>query len=382
MAFKLLLVLVLAHIVLTWILAIQRGLTARHQGNEASGDDLPQLPASIIVPAWNERGTVESCIQSLQCIEYSDWEALILAGGPDGTLEAALKAADGDERFRVLERGSEPKNVALSRGIEAAHHDVIVLLDADSIVSSEWLRELIGPIVQGAAVSLGVRYPERETWISLAEQMQNIQTYHILGSTSIQGDRSVAIRRDVFDRIGTLPAHTYAREDWDLGIRLQMAGEKVALAEGARLLASRPTTLKEYWQNEVRWRRTHLHGLWEYGAFFLEQPWMAFGQLYVYVLSTFLALAAISGVLLTIFWPAARLVICGAAGLTVLWIAGRRVALGAEVAAFTGDCVWLRRSWAPTLLLFVSFLASIVALLSVKRGTPFDYKGPREANAI
>lgn len=378
MILLLFLILVTAHTALTWALAIRRGLAARRRRGEPQLGDAPPLAASILVPAWNERGTIERCIHSLQQIEYPDWEALILAGGSDGTFDATVRATAGDARFRVLERGPGPKNIALMRGTEAARHDVLVLLDADGIVSPEWLRELVAPIARGAAVSTGERYPERNTWITLAEQMQNIQAYHILGTNSIQGDRSVAIRREVLARIGALPAHAYAREDWDLGIRLQMAGEQVAFAQRAGLLAQRPATLREFWQNEVRWRRTHLNGIWEHRAFFLKRPWMAIGQLYVYGLSVVLALAAIISIVLAVFWPPARPAAGGTAALAALWLGGRRASLGAEVAAYTGKSRWLGASWAPTVLLFVSFLASVVAILSVRRGTPFDYKGPRQ----
>lgn len=382
MILELLTALVLLHILLTWALAVRRGLAARRRNAAAGPGDPPlhQPPVSILVPAWNEHDTIRRCIRSLQQIDYPDWEAVILAGGPDGTYEAARQETAGDSRFRVLERGPDPKNAALMWGVQAARHDVLAFLDADCIVSTEWLRELIKPIVQGAALSLGERYPEQETWITRAEQMQNFQAYHILGSTSIQGDRSMAIRREALERAGGLPIHTYAREDWDLGIRLHMAGEQAAFAPKAKLHTDRPATLRQFWQNEVRWRRTHLAGIWEHRSFFLKRPRSAFGQLYVYALSVALALAGAMATILAVFAPKTRPASMRAAALIFLWIAGRRAAIGGEVAAYTNDHAWLARGWAPTLLLFVSFMASIAALRTIRRGTPFDYKGPRQAS--
>lgn len=375
---ELLTVLVLVHIFFTWVLAIRRGLAARRRDAVVKPDDPCQPPVSILVPAWNEHDTIKRCIKSLQQIDYPDWEAVILAGGPDGTYESARQGAAGDSRFRVLERGPDPKNAALTQGVQAARYDVLAFLDADCIVSAGWLRELIKPIAQGAAVSLGERFPERTTWITLAELMQNIRAYQILGSTMTQGDRSFAIRRDAFDRIGGLPVHTYAREDWDLGIRLHTAGEQVAFAPKAKLRTDRPATLREFWQNEVRWRRTHLSGVWEHRNFFLKHPGAALGQLFVYGLSVALALAGVVATMLAVFMPQARPTLVRAAALIFLWIAGRRAAIGGEVAAYTNDRVWLARSWTPVVLVFVSFMASIAALLTVRRGTPFDYKGPRQ----
>jgi len=286
-----------------------------------------------------------------------------------------------DKRFRVLPRGPEPKNAALNRGVQAAQYDILVFLDADGIVFSDWLKELTKPIMSGASVSFGERFPDKETWISLAEVMQNIQTYQISRSTSIQGDRSIAIRRDVLERVGPLPTIAYAREDWDLGIRLWKADEPVIFSKSARLITSRPSTIKEFWRNDVRWRRTHLNGLWEHKAFFVRHPWMAIGQLYVYGFSITLALATAAGSILAIFKPNLRLILAKVAVLTLFWIGGRRAALGAEVSAYTGEYKWVIRSWSSAVQIFVSFLASIVAILTVRQGTPVDYKGPRRKRA-
>ncbi len=162
---------------------------------------------------------IECCIRSLQQIDYPHWEALILAGGTDGTFEAARQAAAGDSRFRILERGQELKNVALTRGVEAARYDILVLLESDCLVSPGWLRALVAPLGEGAEVSLGDSRPMRETWVSLADLMTNLHMYSITRNYWVQGDRSMAFHRKVLERIGGLPAHTYAREDWDLGVK-------------------------------------------------------------------------------------------------------------------------------------------------------------------
>jgi cellulose synthase/poly-beta-1,6-N-acetylglucosamine synthase-like glycosyltransferase len=369
--------LVLIHIALTWGLAIYHGWIARRYQEQQSHNHFVEYPpVSIIVPAWNEQGTLQRCVLALQNVDYPLWEAILVAGGDDGTYAAALQATAADSRFRVLARGSEPKNAALERGVQAARYDVLVLLDADNIVEPGWLKILVEPIARGAAASVGDSAPNRITWVTLEEQMWHIHTYQVLRLSWIQGDRSIAIRKDVLQRVGGLPVHTYAREDWDLGVRLEQAGYRVVFAEGARLVTDRPATLRESWVHQLRWRRTHLSGLWEHRRTLLKQPFRAFFQLYGYILSLALSIGAIIFLLLWIVQPGWHTCLLQAFLLVTVWLCARRAALAGELAAYTGEWLWLARLWMPLATLGLELLASLVALLSLGRQTPF-YKGPR-----
>lgn len=75
------------HIVLTWYLSIRRGNIARRQPEENAHLKEMWPSVSIIIPAWCERGTIETCIESLLALDYPFWEAIIVAGGPDATYQ-------------------------------------------------------------------------------------------------------------------------------------------------------------------------------------------------------------------------------------------------------------------------------------------------------
>jgi cellulose synthase/poly-beta-1,6-N-acetylglucosamine synthase-like glycosyltransferase len=377
LAITILWILVAVHILATWFLQIRRGLKARaRQSHEPTPAALEQPPVSILVPAWNESQRIEKCIRALQQVDYPCFEALILAGGTDGTFEIANQAIAGDRRFRLLERGPEPKNAALSEGVQAAKHEVLVLLDADNLVEPGWLAALVAPLARGAAASVGDSLPNLWTWVTYERQMWHILTYEILKLPLIQGDRSVAVRREDLERAGGLPTHTYAREDWDLGVRLEKIGGKIAFAKGARLVTDWPSTLRELWTLQVRWRRTHLTGLWEQRDFFFRNLASGFSQLYFYLLSIFIVLALAAGILIAVLQPGTRAIIFQLFFIFFTWLALRRVALAGEIAAFTGDLFWLRKAWTTIAVMLVEIPASIMALLTVQKLNPF-YKGAR-----
>ena len=71
-------ILVLAHIALTWLLAIRRGRRARRSEVRNRHPLMKNpLPVSIIVPAWNEKGTLDKCLSALQEENIESWEALM-----------------------------------------------------------------------------------------------------------------------------------------------------------------------------------------------------------------------------------------------------------------------------------------------------------------
>ena len=396
-------VFVACHIVITWARAIQRGIQARRQMAQARWrfqqfptfrlDDRfqtggpvlteagggPVRPAvSILVPAWCERGTIEKCIRALQGLDYPTWEVLILAGGSDGTYEAACQYAAGDPRFLVLERGPEPKNAAINRGTAAAQHEIVVLLDADSIVEPDWLSELVEPLTAGASASIGMHYPSRMSWVSMGEHMEVVDAYSILGTSIGQGCSSLAVRREVLERIGPLPEEAYSWEDADVGLRLAEAGEKVAFAPAARLRNERPATLRDYWATAIRIHRAHIVALWHWRTTMIRRPGGMLFAWYFHLLSASLFFAAVVGLGIVLAFPASASMVGQSAALGALWMFGRRAALGAEIAAYTGEGKWLLRAWIPPVQLLVQLVTSDIALLTVWRAVPFDYKGHRE----
>lgn len=377
MVFELLTILLLAHIGVTWTRALWRGWRARQaeaQQPRPKPEELP--PASIVVPAWNEQGTIEKCVGSLQKIAYPTWEAVILAGGQDATYEAALKAIAGDAHFRVLERGPEPKNVVLTRGINEAKHDILVLLDADSIVAPDWLSMLVAQLSTGAAASYGFFLPYKWTWISTEEYMVQIRD-HIRKVAVFPGCSSVAIRREALERIGSLTAAAYSWEDWDVYARLVNAHERIVPAPQAKLLSDRPTTLREFWANTLRAFRTHLAGLWYHRTIFIRHPLWALYELFFLVFGATLTLALIVGLVTIAVQPAAMPTVAKWAALLALWIFGRRVALAGEVAIYTRESKWLASWWAMVALLGVRIIATLYSILTVWRQPRFDYKGAR-----
>src|SRR5581483_1176634 len=218
------LVLAALHIVAVWFEALRSGLAlAVHQPTRSDAPASQSRLISIIIPAWNERGTLERCLASLRLIDYPAWEVIVIAGGPDGTLQAAVQACKTLEHARVVEQLPRGLSAALNQGLGAARGDIIVFLDADSLVPHEWLRELVQPLQGQIQVTTGNPLPLHLTPISITEQMENLAAREIQHRVILQGCGSIALDRQVIQELG-FSENVRVGVDWDLSARLAQRG--------------------------------------------------------------------------------------------------------------------------------------------------------------
>lgn len=367
------------HVLLTWIWSIHKGNAARSRQIRKADPPGSWQFVSVIVPAWKERGTIEACIDSLMQVDYPLWEVIIVAGGPDGTYQAAVERCKDTGHFHVIEQQPRGKNAALNQGLSAVKGEIIVLLDADSRVFSNWLRELVIPINGKVRATTGNPIPSRQTPVSLGERIERISAWNIHNSVVLQGSGSIALCHEVVEEIGGFPEDVLVGVDWDLDARLSTRGIGRAFCSRAIVHTERPATLQEYWSNEVRWRRAHLNSLFRLPGYFLSSPASVCLNLYIYALSwmSILTTCAISIIVVTGTGSDEMRKVCLTLWIIfVLWILLRRAALAAEVAIYTRNLTWLKLAWVPPLLLCITLGAIVPATLTLKRNT-LHFKGPR-----
>jgi cellulose synthase/poly-beta-1,6-N-acetylglucosamine synthase-like glycosyltransferase len=370
-------VLVALHILFTWAVAVLTGLRARQNtpGRRYPSRDSWPL-ASVMIPAWNEKGTLPDCINSLRLVDYPHWEVIVIAGGPDGTYETAKNLDDEGGRIKVVEQQPLGKNAALNKGLQTAHGELIVILDADCTVSSDWLKELIAPLNEKVVATTGNCSPFRETPISLGEQMERISAYKVNKSNLLNGSGSIAVARKEIEQLGGFPEEVKVGVDWDLNARIAERGLARVFCPNARIRTHRPATLEEYWKNELRWRRAHFRSLIRLKNYFMSDLRTTVRSFYFYALSWFSVLFSLFVVILvTTVSPIASLAL-SIWGLFICWLLFRRASLAVEVSVFERDWEWLRLIWVPPLLLCLALASGWVATLSLSREKT-HFKGPR-----
>jgi len=372
--------LILSHILLEWWRSFKVGKYARYAECPSSPSLSKNWPSvSVLVPAWNEASIIIQSMEALNKVDSPELQIIVIAGGADGTYEIVDRLPKSkSEQLILLRQGKGGKNAALNQGLALATGEVIVILDADSIVTPQWLQALIRPLNEGADASCGNYLPMKSTWVSRTEEMEKIAAYLVDGQCILQGSGSIAIRREVLEKVGGFPASVTTGVDWDLDVRLSRAGYPKSFAPDALLSTQRPATLAQFWKNEIRWRRAHLKLLLHHhnGGFWRNLP-RFLGNARLYLLFLGVGGGLLAGLLFMIMeWSELANACFVGVTLVLIWMTGRKAALAGKIAAYTGNWRWFKLAWAPALLLCVSAVASWYSLLTLHHRT-INFKGPR-----
>jgi glycosyltransferase involved in cell wall biosynthesis len=119
---------------------------------------MPHL--SIIIPCYNERGTIAEIIQRVQAVVPAAEIVVVDDGSTDGSRDvlASLNGSHPDVRV-LLHAQNSGKGAAVQTGIQAATGDIILIQDADLEYDPRDYPGLLKPIEEGRAdVVYGSRF--------------------------------------------------------------------------------------------------------------------------------------------------------------------------------------------------------------------------------
>jgi len=181
-------------------------------------------PVSVIATVLNEADDIEGLIASLTGQTPAAREIIIVDGGStDGTWER-LQAAQGKCANLVAIRDescnlkASPGPIARGRnvGIRAATSQVIACADAGCLYDREWLGRLTMPILEGSAeYVLGGSCvdPAGQTVWDLASAPFFGMKQRADGTTRSCTARSMAFRKELWERVGGFPETSFLGED-------------------------------------------------------------------------------------------------------------------------------------------------------------------------
>ena len=99
---------------------------------------------SIIIPVYNAEKFIAECIDSILCQTFQDFELLLIDdGSTDSSFNICSNYAQKDTRVRCFHKKNEGVSMTRNYGIWQAKGEYIVFVDADDVVSPEFLSNLI-----------------------------------------------------------------------------------------------------------------------------------------------------------------------------------------------------------------------------------------------
>lgn len=216
-------------------------------------------PVSVIVPAYNESAGIEAAVRSIAASDHPVEVIVVDDGSTDGTADLVERLAL--PRVRVIRQPNQGKPAALNTGIRAARHELIVMVDGDTVFEPETVRLLVQPFADPkvGAVSGNTKVANRG---GLLGRWQHIE--YVVGFNLDRRLFDVAecmptvpgaiggFRRSALERVGGVSSDTLA-EDTDLTMALCRDGWRVVYEEQARAWTEAPQTLDALWKQRYRW---------------------------------------------------------------------------------------------------------------------------------
>ncbi|MFQ5839761.1 MAG: glycosyltransferase [Candidatus Methylomirabilales bacterium] len=160
------------------------------------------------------------------------------------------------------------KMANLVAGVRAARFDWLVFSDSDVRADRRFLQDLTAPLHE-PRIGLTCGYPVHRgarNWVAallalfVHEALPAAVLFFLSGGGKMAIGASMAIRRDVLDRIGGLePLGEELADDAALGRAVSQAGYRVHLVRHPIPIIHARGSLTEWWQQMVRWLTTVRH---------------------------------------------------------------------------------------------------------------------------
>lgn len=229
---------------------------------------------SIVICAKNEADNLKILLPALAHQKFSTYEIVVVDdGSTDNTLgeiqnfrQEHLNSDFNTEVIHISPKNSKGKKLALTKGIQAARYDHILLTDADcEPVSRNWINKMTASFTEKKSVIIGYgAYDKIDS--SILNKLIRFETlltaiqyfsYALDGKAYMGVGRNMAYKKKAFTEIGGFTDHMDVKSgDDDLFISQVASSQNVAICDHVdSFTISRPPKKLVEW---IRQKRRHI----------------------------------------------------------------------------------------------------------------------------
>ncbi|MER7490983.1 bifunctional polysaccharide deacetylase/glycosyltransferase family 2 protein [Streptomyces sp. NPDC126497] len=251
-------------------------------------------PVSVVVPACNERPCIAKTLRSLAASDHPVEIVVVDDGSDDGTADVAESL--GLPGVTVLRRPNGGKASALNAGVLRASHDLVVMLDADTVFAPSTVRRLVQPFADPAvgATAGNAKVGNRRSLLGRWQHIEYVmgfnldrRMYDLLRCLPTVPGAVGAFRVTALRDAGMMSGDTLA-EDTDVTMALHRAGWEVRYAEHALAWTEAPGSLRQLWRQRYRWSYGTMQAAWKHRHALFERGHAGrFGRLGLPLLAVF-----------------------------------------------------------------------------------------------
>ncbi|MGB9842273.1 MAG: glycosyltransferase family 2 protein [Candidatus Bathyarchaeales archaeon] len=242
---------------------------------------------SLIIPAHNEEKAIERAVTSALEVDYPNKEIIVVDdGSTDRTYQLAYPYAQkGLIKLLRRESASGSKAGALNYGVLFARGDVIVTVDADTLIERDAIKEIVKPLANPkvSAVSGNVRILAGEhggqnllVKLQAYEYLLSLELGRrfnsLIGTLLIISGAFGAFWKSNIVNLGQYDKDTIT-EDFDITVKMRKLGKRLVFAENAIAWTFAPETWRSWIRQRVRWTKGQVETLKKHSDIFSKKKY-------------------------------------------------------------------------------------------------------------
>jgi cellulose synthase/poly-beta-1,6-N-acetylglucosamine synthase-like glycosyltransferase len=232
-------------------------------------------PVAFLIPAYNEAAGIAECLAFLdraaagyagRCVVY-----VIDNGSPDATVAVARRALKRCTHLRgqVLICPAPGKGRALNQGLAKVREEIVVRIDADTIVAHDILDRVVSWFHDESVGGVsGLPLPKRTTTPRWLYPLRIIEVYYGVAFLRVAQTAADAVlvmpglvaayRRSALVRLGGF-GEGFNGEDADVTMRIGRLGYRIVTDPGIKVYTEVPISLSHLREQRQRWARGLFH---------------------------------------------------------------------------------------------------------------------------
>ncbi|WP_096190074.1 gamma-glutamyltransferase [Evansella halocellulosilytica] len=273
---------------------------------------------SILIPCYNEQGIIETSLKSIEALSYKNFEVVYINdGSKDNTLaylDEFLQLERSNRsphkklihkkvknvyqsqlypRIYVIDKWNGGKADALNAGIEYANEDLVITLDADTILTDQALPKVNETFEDEDVVAAGgmvhilqtktsktlSRLSLRYTNLLVRLQMLDFLKAFYITKVSLARFHALAVISGafgIFRKQALIDVGGYRStvgEDIDITLSMHKyisrhANKKIVHIKDAISYTEMPETVKDFFKQRVRWQKAYIDCIAHFNTFF------------------------------------------------------------------------------------------------------------------
>lgn len=232
---------------------------------------------SIIIPTYNQLGYLRSCIESIRKYTPQAYELIIIDNGSTDGTSAYLKSQAGWLRYKICKQNLGFAG-GVNQGLMMAKGTSLVILNNDTIVTTNWLSNLLYCLNSDPSIGLVgpvTNYLSNDQKIKVNYKNMNEMQQFALRHNQVNPERwrrtnvvlgfCLALTRDVLERVGFLDEGYVIGtcEDVDFYLRIRLLGLHLVIAEDTFIHHYGSVTMRSF-QDVTLLNNTFFNQKWGY----------------------------------------------------------------------------------------------------------------------